>query len=543
MAKEFLDFEGLKTYDEQLKTWVKSHAGAQKSQTSYTIPTCIWAGRGCIDLDALKDVDYILIGPSNKRPILWVTSKELKKQTKSLQDLYQQWLDEGNPQWYEFGDDVDFKIRFELFLSRELDITTDVKYTTEDSKHQVYRLGSRYYLKQGQPHSCAVVPKNFVFCAGRKLAEHYFDGGNLDAWKSLVLDTDTKVRYKHERFHKYAKTARFKSGQEELKIKYKYITCFVSRLSKLFDPDNNLSQTELVNQYIVNNPKKEFRVTEIIQNPFHRKVGGCLKVIKDQNGKVLELRRVSKTPLELYEKCLKKVLTFDRRGYNTTALRYKNTILFHHKSPSLTSSWKWLFSRGSSNRKKVFLKRYVVNPRRLGVSRPLKNGQFKIRNLYAAYRNPFYSGLFTYYDVCARVRIRLVNDNLLFPEFEKLRPDGNIRLIYPMVYVRGWFDRQKRIKYFTTSYLPTTARALRGRGKVYDESIERHVSIEEWVNNDTPPFTHNHVYIGNTNNHSVIFHSTLRYARINYRKKLRFCNMMQVYQEFFLSEGIEFIFK
>jgi hypothetical protein len=47
----------------------------------------------------LKDVDYILIGPSNKRPILWVTSKELKKQTKSISELYQQYLEEGGTPW------------------------------------------------------------------------------------------------------------------------------------------------------------------------------------------------------------------------------------------------------------------------------------------------------------------------------------------------------------------------------------------------------------------------------------------------------------
>lgn len=467
--------------------------GNSSTKKSYTIPTCIWAGRGCIDLDALKDVDYILIGPSNKRPILWVTNKELKQQTKSLYDLYQQWLDEGNPTWDSFEDELDWKIRFEAFLARELDVSTGVKYTTENDLKPIYKLGSRYYLKQGKSHTVGLVPKNFAFSYMCKESEYFFDEHHFDGWKEC-LQTEKSwkdLRYKHKKLHKYATKDR---DTGEIKTTFKYIVCFLTRISNF---QSKIAQTQ---EGFINSMKKEFRPTEIIQNPFNRKIGGCLKVIKNSDGKVIELRRINRTPTILYEKCLKKFLTFDNRGYNMVAIRYNNPISFHYKSPSLISSWKMLYGIGSSNRKRVYCKYpYHANTRRNGVRRPWKDGQMSTRILYSAYRNPFYSGFFTHYDVCAKARIRCVNDNLLFPEWEKLKENGSIKIIVPGVFIYRWFNANNRARYYETSYTSPSGNL---NSKIPINQHGDQIPITDFVHNNEPPFAYNDVR-GNTKNNYI----------------------------------------
>lgn len=472
-----------------------------QSKASYTIPTCIWAGRGCIDLDALKDVDYILIGPSNKRPILWVTSKELKKQTKSISELYQQYLEEGGTPWDQFEDELDWKIRFEAFLSRELNVETGVKYTTENELKPIYKLGSRYYLKQGQSHTAGLVPKNFAFSKMCKQSQNFLDESNFDGWKEC-LQTEKiwkDLRYKHKKLHKYT-TKDIATG--EIMTAFKYISCFLTRISKLnINGINHEAQTQ---EGFINSIKKEFRPTEIIQNPFNRKIGGCLKVIKNSEGKVIELKRINRTPTMLYEKCLKKFLTFDNRGYNMVAIRYHNPISFHYKSPSLISSWKMLYGIGSSNRKRIYCKYpYIANTKRNGVRRPWKDGQMSTRILYSAYRNPFYSGFFTHYDVCAKARIRCVNRLFLFPEWEKLKENGKIKIILPGEYIRPWFDYNNRVRYYEGSY---TSPSGNPHGSLSINQGGDPIPITDFVHNNEPPFAYNGTK-GNVNNNYVYFGS------------------------------------
>lgn len=473
-----------------------------QSKASYTIPTCIWAGRGCIDLDALKDVDYILIGPSNKRPILWVTSKELKGQTKSISELYQQYLEEGGTPWDQFEDELDWKIRFEAFLSRELNVETGVKYTTENELKPIYKLGSRYYLKQGKSHTAGLVPRNFAFSEIYK-SEYFLDESNFDGWKECLQTEKSwkELRYKHKKLHKYTTKD---TDSQEIKTSFKYISCFLTRISRV--GSNTINGEAQTQEGFINSIKKEFRPTEIIQNPFNRKIGGCLKVIKNSEGKVIELKRVNKTPTMLYEKCLKKFLTFDNRGYNMVAIRYHNPISFHYKSPSLISSWKILYGIGSSNRKRIYCKYpYIANTNRNGVRRPWKNGKMSTRILYSAYRNPFYSGFFTHYDVCAKARIRCVNDNLLFPEYEKLKENGSIKIIVPSAYIREWFNAENRAKYYETSYTSPSGDL---HSNIQINQDEEPIPITDFIHNNEPPFAYNCV-IGNNQNDYI-------YIQMNY---------------------------
>ena len=456
---------------------------------SYTIPTCIWAGRGCIDLDALKDVDYILIGPSNKRPILWVTNKELKQQTKSLSDLYQQWLDEGNPTWDSFEDELDWKIRFEAFLSRELDVSTGVKYTTENELKPIYKLGSRYYLKQGKRHTPGLIPKNFIFRKNK--SGTFFNEGDFDQWKEgLKSEKSWKdLRYKHPKLHKYATKNRMTG---EIHIDYKYIVCFLTRISNLSCNTDKLNGMDQFQDNFINSSNKEFRPVEIVQNPFNRKIGGCLKVIKNTDGKVIELRRINITPTIMYEKCLKKFLTFDDRGYNTVAIRYHNPITFRYKSPSFSSSWKMLYGIGSYNRKRIYCKyAYRCEINRNGITRPMNNNLVRTRTIYSAYRNPFYSGFFTHYDICAKARVRCISQAALFPEWEKLKEHGSIRIIIPSIYLTKWFNEDTRVHYYKTAYVSPSKETFNSHVS-YLHAEGNKIPIEEFVQESSnPPFTYN----------------------------------------------------
>ena len=460
-----------------------------QSKASYTIPTCIWAGRGCIDLDALKDVDYILIGPSNKRPILWVTNKELKQQTKSISDLYQQWLDEGNPTWDSFEDELDWKIRFETFLSRELDVSTGVKYTTENDLKPIYKLGSRYYLKQGKRHTPGLIPKNFIFRKNKSNA--FFNESDFEQWKECLKSEKSwkDLRYKHPNLHKYATKNRM---TDEIRIDYKYIVCFLTRISKLECNPDTLNGMDQFQDNFIASSNKEFRPVEIIQNPFNRKIGGCLKVIKNEDGKVIELRRVNITPTIMYEKCLKKFLTFDDRGYNTVAIRYHNPITFHYKSPSFSYSWKMLYGIGSSNRKRIYCKHaYRQDIRSNGISRPMNNNQMRTRTIYSAYRNPFYSGFFTHYDICAKARVRCISSAVLFPEWEKLKEHGSIRIIIPSRFLRAWFSPGTRRNYYKTAYVSPSKEDV-NQYVSYKGSDTNRIPIEDFVQaSSNPPFVYN----------------------------------------------------
>lgn len=505
-----------------------------QSKASYTIPTCIWAGRGCIDLDALKDVDYILIGPSNKRPILWVTSKELKKQTKSISELYQQYLEEGGTPWDQLEDELDWKIRFEAFLSRELNVETGIKYTTENELKPIYKLGSRYYLKQGKSHTAGLVPKNFGFSQMCSESESFFDEQYFDGWKEC-LQTEKSwkdLRYEHKKLHKYTTKDRA-TGQ--LKTSFKYISCFLTRISKLHC--NSINKEEYQTQEgFINSIKKEFRPVEVIQNPFNRKIGGCLKVIKNNEGKVLELRRVNTTPTIMYEKCLKKFLTFDNHGYNMVAIRYHNPITFHYKSPSLISSWKMLYGIGSSNRKRIYCKYpYIAKTNRHGVRRPLKVGQMSTRILYSAYRNPFYSGFFTHYDVCAKARIRRVNDSFLFPEWEKLKENGSIKVVIPCYHVQDWFNQRQRERYYKQSYTSPTGKLHTHISLGEDISIQ----IEDFVYNNEPPFTYNESK-GNKHNKHVYITGGQAYT---YKCLQYFDDIKQLKDQLMSNKNLKFIFK
>ena len=279
---------------------------------------------------------------------------------------------------------------------------------------------------------------------------------------------------------------------------------FLTRISKL--NCNLINGEEQTQEGLINSTKKEFRPTEIIQNPFNRKIGGCLKVIKNSDGKVIELKRVNKTPTMLYEKCLKKFLTFDNRGYNMVAIRYHNPISFHYKSPSLISSWKMVYGIGSSNRKRIYCKcPYTASAHRNGVIRPWIGTRTSVRTLYSAYRNPFYSGFFTSYDVCAKARIRSVGQQLLFPEYEKLKENGSIRLVVPGPYISRWLDAYYREEYYKKAYTSQYSKAQTEHNKIHLPKNNTSIPIEDFVKNDEPPFTYQTSHHGKANNYIYVW--------------------------------------